>query len=75
VIELVLVEQDDPGDFAANGDYPGDGSKDAQACGSALLTLRRTPIFRHVGLWGPPIVGHVQIPPSDLCATDVGREA
>ena len=68
MVELVLAEQDDPGDLAADGDDPRDRGENAKARRGGLLALRRTPFLGDVGLCGWLIVGHVQVSLSTLSA-------
>ena len=60
MVELVLVEQDNPGDLAANGNDPRERGEKAEARGSGLLGLRRLPILGNV--CGRLVVGHDQAP-------------
>lgn len=60
LVELVLVEQYDPGDLAANGDDPRKHGEQAQPRGAGLLALRCLPVLGTV--YGRLVVGHDQIP-------------
>ena len=60
VVELVLVEQDNPGDLAANGNDPRERGEKAEARGSGLLALCCLPILGNV--CGRLLVGHDQVP-------------
>ena len=62
VVELVLTEQDDPGDLAADGNDPRERGENAKALGGRLLAVRRVPFFGDVDFWRRLVVGHVQIP-------------
>ena len=53
VVELVLVKQDNPGDFAADGDDPRECGENAKARGGGLLALRRTPFLGDVDVLRP----------------------
>ena len=62
MVELVLAEHDDPGDFGADGDDPRDRRENAKARGGGLLAVRRTPFLGDVDLFGRLVVGHVRSP-------------
>src|SRR5205085_4370544 len=68
VVELVLAEQNDPGDLAADGDDPRDRREQAKPRGGGLLTVRRSPFLGDVGVWGRLVVGHIHILHSETCA-------
>ena len=68
VVELVLAEQNDPGDLAADGNDPRERGENAKALGGGLLAVRRTPFLGDVDLCGRLVVGHVQIPHIDTSA-------
>ena len=65
VIELVLAKQDDPGDFAADGDDPRDRGENAKARGGGLLAVRRTPFLGDVDLCGGLLSDMLRIPHID----------
>ena len=70
VVELVLAEQDDPGDFAADGDDPRERGENAEALGGGLLAVRRAPFLGDVDVFGRLVVGHVRFPQSTLLHAD-----
>jgi hypothetical protein len=47
VVELMLEEQNDAGDLAANGNEPRKRGEKAETLGGGLLVLRRLPILRN----------------------------
>jgi hypothetical protein len=62
MVEFVLAEQDDTGDFAADGDDPGDRGENAKSSGGRLLALCRAPFLGDVYLCGRLVVGLARIP-------------
>src|SRR3569623_181596 len=58
MVELVLEQHDDAGDFAGDRDGPGYARKNSQAARGGVLTVRRPPFLGDVWLGCGLIVGH-----------------